>query len=141
MTTLEQSKRLLECGLDPNTANLVYFIHHNNEYDPDNCFDTIERDFRDNWDPIWDTWDDDNIPCWSMSALMDMLPQHVQNKYNIMFVHNVYFTIFNDDGTVIFGDNIHTESGETTMDAVVKFFCWLLDNGHLTQYKVKNEKE
>ena len=30
MTTLEQSKRLLECGLDPNTANLVYFIHHNN---------------------------------------------------------------------------------------------------------------
>lgn len=141
MTTLEQSKRLLECGLDPNTANLVYFIHHNNEYDPDNGFNTIERDFRDNWDPIWDTWDDDNIPCWSMNALMDMLPQHVQNKYNIKFVHNVYFTIFNDDGTVIFGDNIHTESGETTMDAVVKFFCWLLDNGHLTQYKVKNEKE
>ncbi len=126
----------MELGLDPNTANMVYFIHHNNEYEPEFAFDTIERDFRDNWEPIWDTWDEDNIPCWSMSALMDMLPQHVQNKYNIKFVHNVYFTIFNDDGTVTFGDNIHTESGATIMDAVVNFFCWLLENGHLNGYKI-----
>lgn len=134
MTTLEQSKRLVELGLDPNTADLVYFIHHN-EFDPDSEV-FIERDFRDNWEPVWDTWDDDDIPCWSMHSLMALLPQHVQNKYNIKFVHNVYFTIFNDDGTVAFGDNIHTETGENAMEAVFKFFCWLLENGHLNGYRV-----
>lgn len=141
MTTLEQSKKLAEIGLDPNTADMVYFIHHNNEFDQELAWDTVERDFRDNWEPIWDTWDEDCIPCWSMSSLMAMLPQHVQNKYNVRYVHNVYFTIFNDDGTVIFGDNIHTETGDTTMDAVVKFFYWLIENGHLTQFMRKDESK
>ena len=43
---IKQSKKLMELGLDPNTANMVYFIHHNNEGDPEFAFDTIERDFR-----------------------------------------------------------------------------------------------
>lgn len=57
-TSIEQSKKLLELGIDPNTADIFYAdgerlaVWNNKEVNLDN----------------------EDIPCWSLAALLNILP-------------------------------------------------------------------
>lgn len=62
-TTLEQSKELMELGVDPSTADMVYVPISNNpkEYDL-----TVNIWSRVDLEPDW-------IPAWSLTALLDCI--------------------------------------------------------------------
>ncbi len=65
-TTIEQSKKLLELGLDPSTADMMY-----REYET-----VIGDDYGYAYkiQPFYSSNIDD-IPCWSLAALLDVLPE------------------------------------------------------------------
>ena len=74
-TSLEQSKKLIELGIDVNTADMVY--------------QSVEDEYGDGeWEAIprnnsLNIGYDDDIPCWSLSALLGILAeQHFIIKAN-----------------------------------------------------------
>jgi len=66
-TDTKQSQKLIELGIDVNTADMCW---QNNEF------------------PIGFN-DDDAIPAWSLSALLDLLPNHIKVGRCITFL-NIY---------------------------------------------------
>lgn len=65
-TSIEQSKKLIELGIDVNTADMYW------DYD----FGKYE-----DWSKVMDEmFDYTCIPAWSLSALLDLLPQSVEDE-------------------------------------------------------------
>ena len=62
-TSLEQSKKLLELGIDINTADMHYLKHSlENFYNPIPFIGKLH----------------DQLPCWSLAALFSVLPEYIK---------------------------------------------------------------
>ena len=95
-TSYEQSKSLLELGLDPNTADMKYDPRWDipviiSEYDYDN---------RLNYNPEHEITD---IPAWSLSALLNVLPKYYSKEnhqfcqsYKYDWIDGFYHFIYYD---------------------------------------------
>lgn len=70
-TTIEQSRKLLELGLDPKSADFAWVGE-------DGCF------VKSSSDEVEDT----ETPAWSLEALIDALPS------GTAFIHTVYYPDF-----------------------------------------------
>ena len=114
-TTIEQSKHLLELGLDPKTADMYYLPQVMNEGE------TL-------W-PIDEGYnlDDADQPAWSLSALLEVMP------------NNDYWEIclwqYKDQRWQCVFDDVEFSNGETKafvantpIDAAYEMVCWLLEN-------------
>lgn len=69
-TTIEQSKKLLELWIDPNTADMYW------EYDSFQGFHRLEL-FEDGFPK---NLNKDDIPAWSLSALLSLLPLSISKE-------------------------------------------------------------
>ena len=136
-TTLEQSKKLIELGIDVNTADSMW------EYNPDK--ETY-------WNkptiiPIDDYIFVNDIPAWSLSSLMNLLPseftevgKYSTTTYKIDFrkykftddvelYQIAYGSIkFDVDGQYSFKDMINTGQKENPIDAAFEMVVWLKEN-------------
>ena len=73
-TSIEQSKHLLELGLDPGSADMHYNF------------------YRDEWDKVKSNGNIpslmmnslDDIPCWSVGALLDVMPKLSKVEYDLV---------------------------------------------------------
>lgn len=129
-TSIDQSKKLIELEIDRNTADMCW---QNNEF------------------PIGFN-DDDAIPAWSLSALLELMPKHIKQEDGRTYK----FHIFNDDGIVIkrwncsyiaedyhnraeylsdpklkYPTNIYGSKYEDIVDAVFEMVVWLKENGKI----------
>lgn len=118
-TTIEQSKHLLELGLDPNTADMYYLPQVMNEGE------TL-------W-PIDEGYDLDDAdqPAWSLSALLEVMPSFIDYKgqklrltiekagiWNVFYLgtkHRINEIWFNGE----YGNPV---------EPAYKMVCWLLEN-------------
>ena len=82
LTSIEQSN-ILKNILDKNSADLLYDGH----YDPYSKITTYQKDFVSNWEssypdrPLFNDEDDPIfIPAWSLSALLDNIPNNTVEK-------------------------------------------------------------
>lgn len=73
-TTIEQSKRLLDLGLKPETADMYYFWLGGNDY----CLKVDDNN------PLKYNMDKTYIPCWSLHKLLCMLDYDNADTFNIM---------------------------------------------------------
>jgi hypothetical protein len=110
VTTIEQSKHLLELGLKAETCDMHY--------------DNVQR-IRMGKSSI-------GTPAWSLSALIELMPysigscnpKMVKNDYGYFMEPNV-----NDDDKVY----------DTPLDATYEMVCWLLENGYISDLKKLTE--
>lgn len=69
-TSIEQSKKLLELGINPETADMWYSYYGNSKYNSTIAYEGQQwflcqiRNSR-----------HDDIPCWSLNALIELLPE------------------------------------------------------------------
>ena len=141
-TSIEQSKKLLELGLSPNTADLLYDIYINSIT---NEQEGMSLDFVSNWQSAWgnnkdksDLFDDRTIPCWSLSALLDLMPKDrfidIELSYGgfsvdpLEYVEKWFISFENEKDYEL---DIKTFSSEHPIDAVFEMVCWLLENGFI----------
>jgi hypothetical protein len=137
-TDLEQSKKLAEI-LPLESADMCYRIV---AYNPDNthvyqsyCFiGTLESD----------------IPCWSLAALMHLLPsefiekgKYSETTYEIKIrkyrltdevnLHQIAYGSykFYEDGSSSWKDMVNTGEKEYLLDAAFEMVCWLKENGKI----------
>lgn len=122
-TSLEQSKKLIEAGLDLNTADMLYPpLGRYGEFD---TFPTICNILT-----------VDDMSCWSLGALIELLPKTIETKkpknlyFPEIFLANncVAYTALNENKEMVFLKMFATgtENDTTLIDNMVSMICWLL---------------
>lgn len=112
-TTIEQSKKLLELGLSPESADMFWSLRHD--------YPTIIGDDYDNTPCYNDSDDNSDIPCWSLQSLLSIMPD---------------YTLQGDAEYCFIVCDTHRHSTSTYLDgfqinAAFEMVCWLLENGHI----------
>ena len=144
-TSIEQSKKLLSLGIDPNTADMWYSYYGNSKYNPTVAYKGQQWFLC----QIRNSLHDD-IPCWSLAALLNLLPSEFteKGKYsettyeiyirkyalteNVDLYQIAYGNYkFYEDGNTSWKDMINTGEKENLIDAVFQMICWLKENNKL----------
>ena len=112
-TSIEQSKKLLSLGLDPNTADMCYphFVRHG--ADTYNEIPEIAEDIDYPYE----------MPCWSLAALLELMPLYNGTTPRLSWCKGLY-TCFYYQGKTISNSN-------SLVDAAFEMVCWLIEQGHI----------
>ena len=138
-TTVEQSKKLLELGLKPETADMIHYGYHN---DIDGNFylnsDTTENDVvsldKKIYKKIYKLNDNDienAIPCWSITQLLSMFPNEIPHPV----IGHTNLKIFNN--AVCYQDVV-TFGGDNLFNNLYKMLLWLIEHNYLNKYTTYN---
>lgn len=121
-TTISQSKKLLELGLSPDTADMNWFI----------LPDTVNPKWIARTFPyINDGAIDGNLPCWSLASLLGVLPKEIVCDKGIVYLE---FHVWENSLEYVNNANYTlyvTKSYDNPVDACYEMVCWLLENGHV----------
>ena len=115
-TTKEQSQKLIELGLDVNTADMVY------------CVELYKEGWKYSNEayPIDGTLEGDDIPAWSLSALLELIPESIDdntNNFSQLEMTKKSISYAFSDGMLRIGF-----LKEYLIDAAYEMVCWLLEN-------------
>lgn len=108
-TDIPQSKKLIELGIDVKTADMCW---QNNEF------------------PIGFN-DEDAIPAWSLSALLELIPDIIEDY--VLRIDKVYgeYYIWYDKIGEGWSDNMAHSSSENFIDVAFEAICWLKENNKI----------
>lgn len=146
-TSIKQSKKLLDLGIDINTADLTVT---NYPLQDGSRFDFICCKLSNDIFPSITDGKSEKIPAWSLSALMNLLPSDFTEvgkysttiyeikirKYNLIENVNLYQIAygnykFYEDGNSCWKDMINTGEKEELLDAAFEMIVWLKENGKI----------
>ena len=88
-TDVEQSNKLIELGIDVNTADMCYhFIKIN------------KTPLCIRWEKVHDDEKDNSVPAWSLAALLELLPKRIEivdNVYELsVYLYGLYYWNINN---------------------------------------------
>ena len=121
-TSIDQSENLLELGVSPETADFVYYKYN------------IAKSYHLGlMQPAMYQHGlmEGHIPCWSVGALIDIMPQTIEDKNGVGFGLNVshgYVEYYNPSMGALYSKH-HSTSSETTLDACFEMVCYLIEKG------------
>lgn len=124
-TSLEQSKKLIELGIDVNTADMFW-----------DTAEPLER-IVPTVGSISDYYDMEDwaIPAWSLSALLGLMPKlyEFENDPNDGGCQpNLCKGWDNNQWHIVYRSSIYiTEWYDNPIDACVEMVCWLKENGKI----------
>ena len=120
-TTIEQSKKLIELGIDRKSSDMYYW-----------CGSDLRIGGYKAQDEEFD------IPAWSLSALLELIPPYLgEFGEGIDFGfgkamngkwYSAHYLQYFQNGDV---DSVKTVTGDTAVDAVFEMVCWLKENGNI----------
>ena len=138
-TDREQSQKLIELGIDVNTADMLW------------TYDFMVNDIN-GLNVISDYLkpEENDIPAWSLTALMNLLPSeftevgkystttyqiHIR-KYKLtdeVDLHQIAYGRYkcHEDGSTSWKDMINTGEKESLLDAAFEMVCWLKENNKI----------
>jgi len=148
-TTIEQSKRLLELGVSPDTSDMYYTPTKRLVCD---SYKTA-RDLARNIAPFinhGNDYEDSVIPAWSATALMRLLPSKIKtgediiNQYTLDIRKNewtdeidiyqiAYGNSFGSSGS--WHDMINSPEEESFVDAAFDMIVWLVEHDFIKTNK------
>jgi len=134
LTSIEQSKKLVEAGLDPNTADMWWV-----------ALNWLETKYNVKVKQEGINQPENAVPCWSLGALIGLLPKTIETKKpkNLYFPeilpsnNCVAYTALNKNKEYVFLKLFATgvESDATLIDNMVSMICWLLENNYIKKEK------
>lgn len=119
--TIEQSKKLLELGLNPKTADMCYSTFGVEAYPLHLILKNKEK----------------LVPCWSLGALMELMPKICEDE-NDGGCYPVLCKGFNTDmWHCVYRSTIYiTDWYKSSIDAAFEMMVWLLENGYIKTEKI-----
>ena len=113
-TSIEQSQKLIELRIDISTADMDYIQFANDPKVYDCVINIYNNEHEDDW-----------IPAWSLSALLDILPnkQGRGTKSLYWFDDGWHCDYIDEDGASVCG-----LSADSPIDAAFEMACWLKEN-------------
>ena len=141
-TTIEQSKKLLELGLKPETADMIYYEYHKgidgNYYLNDNMTENdvvpLDKKISKKIYKLNDNDIENALPCWSFGKILSMIPNEI--KYNNILSS---FKAYNTISVEYEGINVFNKY-DNLFDNVFDIFTWLLTYEYLNIYRIKNHE-
>lgn len=132
-TTIEQSKHLIELGLDPATSDMYY-----------SCANTLDP-YKEEWDnnpkPLGSQWTVNHnyanmIPAWSFDALTKILSdaQNFELHLRIDKTWNLY-SKYSTNAVFRSFDINNGEGYKSPIDAAYHLLVWVLENGKFKKKK------
>ena len=122
-TTIEQSRKLIELGLDPSTADMFYATE----------FGTIIAE------PPYEV--EGHEPCvpftpaWSLTALLELMPTCINDDNDFLVIEKDETYLNEPIWRVSYKHYIEEdaimEREASLMDAVFETVCWLIEQGHI----------
>lgn len=115
-TSVEQSQRLIGLGLDVDTADLYYIFRRNSEPRLALFASNIPEGML------------NNLPAWSLSALINQLPQFITAE------NTDYCLMMTSDRIVYWNpnkDNLFETTQDNLLEAVVETLAWLIEKGEI----------
>lgn len=162
-TTLDEAKRLVDAGLDPNTADMGYEL--DTQSPRATSFTQLEKYFKALYvSPIYEPMTK-AYPCWSLGALLELIPKLVGER-NSSLLYHAYFNFElsprykyplrwvarysgsikqkdnegDFDGQTMFSKDVSTEF---TYGAAIETICdtmvFLLENGYIEKHEEHGE--
>lgn len=121
-TSIEQSKKLIELGLDVNTSDMFWDLLDGDEPDekiPNCCWDRFDITIN------------EFVPAWSLFALIELIPDKISindESYYLSFTKkSVEFR-----GSITWdGQKAKSFEMDNILDAAFEMVCWIINNGHL----------
>lgn len=122
-TSIEQSKHLLELGLNPESADMCYDRIIGNTPGPYNEAPSIHS-------PSIETFM--QLPCWSLGALLEVMPKETEVPFLdsnpfMGFGDNTYRCVYLNGNW----ESAHQELGSTPIEAAYNMVVWLLENNYI----------
>jgi len=134
-TTIEQSKKLVELGLNPDTADMYYFCDPTPAGNVMHPTLIIVEKYLHSRLPEYDKGD---IPCWSLGALLELMPKAQEDGNNGEVYPIVCKSLKNDTWNCVNRSTLHiTKSYASPIDAAFEMICWLLENNCMKKEKTK----
>lgn len=121
-TSIEMSKRLLELGLNPESADMLWEQHNNTK-----SYVTVKP-----WTTKGKSLGPHIIPCWSLGALLELMPLSIvgwdNETYARYFIGNCaeYAT-----GTSKYDKGLISIPSDSMFKCVYSMVCWLLQNNYI----------
>ena len=118
-TMIEQSKHLLELGLDPKTADMVWMCNKWLYSIKDNILNREQ-------------FSEQDTLAWSLSALLEVVPSII-GDYDLYITKHKYvdgghgYNVEYNRGITI--SVLHKETNRDLVTASYKMVCWLLEQG------------
>ena len=125
-TTIDQSKKLIELGIDVNTADMLYpYDRHLDKFYGDIAYVMGYKRFNENTD----------FPAWSLTALLGLMPKmyEFENEPNDGGCQpNLCKGWDNNQWHIVYRYSIHiTEWHDDPIDAAFEMVCWLKENNKI----------
>ncbi|MBR4626040.1 MAG: hypothetical protein IKO56_10960 [Alphaproteobacteria bacterium] len=133
VTTIEQSKMLMEFGLDPKTADMSYRWTYCKIQNGNPKEDWLLQPY-----PMDDNQPDEEIPCWSTGALIELLPSEIwkdKTMYPLIIVKR------SDCYCVEYNANIIPLIGfakPTLIEALISVYLWVSESGYMEKTEQQN---
>ena len=119
-TTIGESKKLLELGLNPETADMCY----DEDYWAENiAYRNIALNDRNEY-----------LPCWSLCALSEMLPEDItdsEDNYPLVISKSNKGWSVSYSTPYYRNYGVYEECGETLIEAVYGMIVWLIENDYI----------
>ena len=138
-TSIEQSKKLMELGIDVNTADMFYadiLVDGNHKYNLHPLESYGFKTFGET--KLKKSKHLDFIPVWSLSALLELIPPYLgEFKDGIDFGfskaingkwYSAYYIKLDDNGLASFNKTV---TGDTAIDAAFEMIVWLKENNKI----------
>lgn len=123
-TTIEQSKKLVELGLNPDTADMFYSRRPTGKSDY-SIFPDFKQEGR------LEVFTKVDLPCWSLGALIDIMPDVIYKDAARATLRIHKDTIYH----ISYKNSSHLNeiwiSKKTLIDAAFEMVVWLLENGYI----------
>ena len=126
-TDLKQSRKLIELGIEHNTADMHWWPNGND-------FQLFPIPFK-NDDSVPESVAKEIIPAWSLSALLELMPKIRVAAPIIVkaLLEEKYYCHYQGIGT--FKEVYTTTFHEEPTDAAFEMVVWLLENGYIKPIK------
>ena len=133
-TTLEQSKKLVEAGLNPNTADMYYYIDELSLIYDDASYSDIVDLFN------LDGMDDNLTPCWSLGALIGLMPDTISigTKTYCLWINTIscgYYRMKENLPTS--GDCLFSSFKYNNLNPIYECIVFLLENNYINKGETK----
>ena len=133
-TNIEQSKKLLELGLNPGTADFCYRTWMKHDLTP--LFVSYTEGISILESSIYDVSARNKlkmlVPCWSIGALLEVMPKQIFSEDHIKhYVPTLYIAEKASIGYQAMNEFLCIKNGKTLIEAIYDMVVWLLENNYI----------
>lgn len=132
-TTVEESKLIVDAGLDPNTADMSYNWVECRVCDGNAVEDWLLRPF-----PIDDRQPYEQLPCWSIGALIVLIPRTININYSRFHFYMSYnntekwSAVYED---FVFRRQLFCSAYPSLLELLINVILWLLQNNQIKKHE------